>query len=172
MKSLLALFPFSNGLGMSLLLSCVKNLVIGNGRFLYSKRRLLTQHIREFLQVTPGPFPDFLGGAWGRGYSVPTHKSQWFRILHWPRKGKCLQKLMAKLFSSPDILCVVEEVQHMLYNWTQERLVDLMPSPRKSFAHADIRPSCWASPFIYNCQQEFQPKLKLLRNEVGYKISV
>ena len=32
--------------------------------FLYSKRRLLTQHMREFLQVTPGPFPDFLGGTW------------------------------------------------------------------------------------------------------------
>ena len=32
MKSLLALFPFSNGLGMSLPLSHVKNLVIGNGR--------------------------------------------------------------------------------------------------------------------------------------------
>ena len=47
--------------------SCVKNFVIGNGqtRFLYSKRRLLTQQIWEFLQVAPGPFPDFLGGAWG-----------------------------------------------------------------------------------------------------------
>ena len=32
MKSLLASFPFSNGLGMSLLLSRVKNSVIGNGR--------------------------------------------------------------------------------------------------------------------------------------------
>ena len=30
--------------------------------FLYSKRRLLTQHIRESLQVTPGPFPDFWVG--------------------------------------------------------------------------------------------------------------
>ena len=42
----------------------------GNGGtwFLYSKRRLLTQHIQEFLQVTPGPFPNFMGGAWGRGY--------------------------------------------------------------------------------------------------------
>ena len=49
---------------MSLLLSHDKNLVIGNGRtwFLYSKRRLLTQHIQESLQVTPGPFPNF-----GRG---------------------------------------------------------------------------------------------------------
>ena len=25
---------------------------------------MLTQHIRESLQVTPGPFPDYLGGAW------------------------------------------------------------------------------------------------------------
>ena len=30
--------------------------------FLYSKQRLLTQHIWEFLQVTPGPFPDFWVG--------------------------------------------------------------------------------------------------------------
>ena len=56
-KSLSASFPFSNGLGTSLQLSRVKNSVIGNGQtwFLYSKRRLLTQHIREFLQMTPGP---------------------------------------------------------------------------------------------------------------------
>ena len=32
MKSMLASFPFSNGLGASLPLSRVKNLVIGNGR--------------------------------------------------------------------------------------------------------------------------------------------
>ena len=31
---------------------------------------MLTRHIRESLQVTPGPFPNFLGGAWGRGYVV------------------------------------------------------------------------------------------------------
>ena len=31
---------------------------------------MLTRHIRESLQGTPGPFPDFLGGAWGRGYVV------------------------------------------------------------------------------------------------------
>ena len=68
-KSLLASFPFSNGLRTSLPLSCVKNSVIANGRtwFLYSKQRLLTQHIRKFLHVTPGPFL-ILGGAWGRGY--------------------------------------------------------------------------------------------------------
>ena len=30
-------------------------------------RNMLTRHIWEFLQVTPGPFPDFLGGAWGQG---------------------------------------------------------------------------------------------------------
>ena len=54
----------------SLQLSHVKNSVVAYGRmwFLYSKLRLLTQHIREFLQVTPGPFPDFLGGTWGQGY--------------------------------------------------------------------------------------------------------
>ena len=53
-------------LRMSLLLSHVKNLVIGSGRtwFLYSIRRLLTQQIREFLQVGQGPFPIF---GWGLG---------------------------------------------------------------------------------------------------------
>ena len=30
--------------------------------FLYSKQRLLTQHIREFLQVWPGPLPNFWVG--------------------------------------------------------------------------------------------------------------
>ena len=66
MKSLLALFPFSSGLGTSLQLSRVKNSLIANGQtwFLYSKWRLLTQHIQEFLQVTPG-LPWFLG--WGLG---------------------------------------------------------------------------------------------------------
>ena len=56
---MLASFPLSNGLGTSLLLSRVKNVVVGNGQtwFLYSKRRLLTRHIQELLQVTPGPFP-------------------------------------------------------------------------------------------------------------------
>jgi len=29
---------------------------------------MLTQHIQETLEVWPGPFPDFLGGAWGWGY--------------------------------------------------------------------------------------------------------
>ena len=63
-KSLLASLPFLNGLGTSLLSSHVKNAVIGNGQtwFLYSKRRLLTQHIWEVLQVWPGPFPDFWVG--------------------------------------------------------------------------------------------------------------
>ena len=28
----------------------------------YSKQRLLTQHVREFLQVWPGPLPDFQTG--------------------------------------------------------------------------------------------------------------
>ena len=31
---------------------------------------MLTRHIRKNLQVTPGPFPDFLGGAWGQGYTA------------------------------------------------------------------------------------------------------
>ena len=46
------------------------NVIIGNGQtwFLYSKQTLLTQHIQEFLQVTPRPLSRFLGGAWGRGY--------------------------------------------------------------------------------------------------------
>ena len=46
--------------------SALRNVIIANGRmwFLYSKRRLLTQHIRESLQVTPGPFPVF---GWGLG---------------------------------------------------------------------------------------------------------
>ena len=76
MKSLLASFPFSNGPGMSLLLSLLKNVVFGNGqtRFLYSKQRLQTQHIREFLQVTPGPYPDFWDGAWGRGSFTACNK--------------------------------------------------------------------------------------------------
>ena len=52
-------FPFSNGFATSLLSSCVKIVVIGNGQmwFLYSKGRLLAQHIQKFLQVWPGPFP-------------------------------------------------------------------------------------------------------------------
>ena len=64
MKSLLALFPFPNSLGTSLLLSHVKNLVIGNEGtwFVYSKRRLLTQHMQELLQMWPGPFPTFWVG--------------------------------------------------------------------------------------------------------------
>ena len=70
MKNLLVSFPFLNGLGTSLLLSHVKNLVIGNEgtRFIFSKRRLLTQHTWELLQARLGPFPDFLSGAWGQGY--------------------------------------------------------------------------------------------------------
>ena len=56
-KSLVASFQY-------LLSSCVKNVVIGNGRkwFLYSKWRLLTQHIREYLPVWPGPFSQFWAG--------------------------------------------------------------------------------------------------------------
>ena len=54
-KGLLALFPFLSGLGTSLLSSCVKIVVIENAWmwFLYSKQRLLTQHIWEFLQAFP-----------------------------------------------------------------------------------------------------------------------
>ena len=47
--------------GMSPQLSRVKNLVIGNGRmwFLYSKQRLLTQHVRNFCKWHHVPFPIF-----------------------------------------------------------------------------------------------------------------
>ena len=31
-------------------------------------------HIQEFLQVTPGPFSDFLGGAWDEARSEPRSK--------------------------------------------------------------------------------------------------
>ena len=34
-------------------------------------RNMLTRHIWEFLQVTPGPFPDFLCGAWDEGDQWP-----------------------------------------------------------------------------------------------------
>ena len=64
MKSLLVSSPFSNGLGTNLLLSCVKNfkIVISNGQtwFLYSKQRLLTQHIREFFASETRPLSGFL----------------------------------------------------------------------------------------------------------------
>ena len=69
---MLALFPFSNGLEMSLPLSHVKNLVIGNGQ-MCSKQRLLAKHVWEFLQVIPGNFwvgpgdeamQTMLGGIW------------------------------------------------------------------------------------------------------------
>ena len=62
--------------------SALRNVIIGNGRtwFLYSKQRLLTQHIRESLQVTPGTFPDFwvgpgneanaLSQTWGSQYML------------------------------------------------------------------------------------------------------
>ena len=55
MKSMLASFPFSYGLGTSLLYSGVRNLVIGNGRtwFIYSKRRLLTAHMGIFPSNRP-----------------------------------------------------------------------------------------------------------------------
>ena len=64
-KSPLSSFPFSNGLGTSLSPPCVKNVVTGNERtwFLYSKWRILTQHIQKFLHVWPGPFPDFWAGS-------------------------------------------------------------------------------------------------------------
>ena len=72
-KSLLASFQFLSGLGTSLLPSCVKNVVIGNGRtwFLHSKWRLLTHHIRKFLQMRPGPFPKFLLGPWDEASPQP-----------------------------------------------------------------------------------------------------
>ena len=93
MKSLLASFPFSNGLGTSLQLSRVKNSVIAIGRmwFLYFKRRLLTQHISEFLQVTPGPFPNFWVGAGDKANQAhflqvknldPDHKQMLQQVTH------------------------------------------------------------------------------------------
>lgn len=59
MKSFLPSFTFSNGLETRLLSHLMKNLVISNGRiwFVYFKWRLVTQHIRKFLPVWPGPFP-------------------------------------------------------------------------------------------------------------------
>ena len=74
MKNLFASFPFPNGLEMSLPLSCVKNSVIANGRtkFLYSKQRLLTQHIQEIFASDTRPLSRFLGWAWGRGQYTPT----------------------------------------------------------------------------------------------------
>ena len=39
--------------------------------FLYSKRRLLTQHIQESLQVTSGPFPDFWAGPGDKANATP-----------------------------------------------------------------------------------------------------
>ena len=56
----------------------LRNVIIGNGRtwFLYSKWRLLTQHIRESLQVTPAPFPDFWLGL-GDEASVNVLQARW-----------------------------------------------------------------------------------------------
>ena len=91
MKTMLASFPFSNGFGTSLPLSRVKNLVIGNERtwFLYSKRRLLTQHIWELLQATPGPFLIFWVG--------PGNKARtglWTKLLDWTDGLNCWTKFV------------------------------------------------------------------------------
>ena len=55
---------------------------------------MLTQHIQEFLQVTPGPFPEIVGGAWGWGYikivntcmlsntAMGVHSTQ-VHVVHW-----------------------------------------------------------------------------------------
>ena len=56
MRSMLASFPFSRMW------------------FLYSKRRLLTQHIWEFLQVIPDSFPDFWVGP---GDEATAHAGPW-----------------------------------------------------------------------------------------------
>ena len=69
-KSLLALFPFLSGLGTSLLLSRVKNVV--NWQWtnvipLLQTKTADTAHTGIFASVTR-PSPQFLGGAWGRGY--------------------------------------------------------------------------------------------------------
>ena len=71
---------------MSLLPSCVKNVVIGNnGRtwFLYSKRRLLTQQYGNFCKSDQALFP-FLDGAWGRGYNQSVHGSLYISLLDLP----------------------------------------------------------------------------------------
>ena len=63
MKSMLASFPFSNDLGMSLLLLCVKNLVIGrkNVILLLQMKTADTAHTGIFASNTR-PFPDFWVG--------------------------------------------------------------------------------------------------------------
>ena len=66
--NLVALFPFLNGLGTSLLPSRVKNVVIGNGRrwFLYSKWELRHSTYGNFCKCD-WSFSWFLDRAWGRG---------------------------------------------------------------------------------------------------------
>ena len=68
-KSLLPSFPFLSGLGTSLLLSRVKNVV--NWQWtnvipLLQTKTADTAHTGIFASVTR-PSPQFLGGAWGRG---------------------------------------------------------------------------------------------------------
>ena len=58
------------------LCGCIKNLVIGKGGtwFVYSKQRLLTQHIRESLQVWP--VSRFIGQGLGMGLAMwPEYKT-------------------------------------------------------------------------------------------------
>ena len=112
MKSLLASFPFSNGLGTSLQLSRVKNSVIAIGRmwFLYFKRRLLTQHISEFLQVTPGPFPNF---GWGLGTRLIKHTFCRSKILI-PITNKCFNRWHTSDYLSVQWLIVLKMLRPFL----------------------------------------------------------
>ena len=84
MKSLLASFPFSNGLGTSLLLSRVKNLLIGNGRTysipLLQTKTADTAHTGIFGSDTR-PLSRFLGGAWGRGYQA-SYIDIWVHLMY------------------------------------------------------------------------------------------
>ena len=123
MKSTLASLPYSNGLGMSLLPSRVNNLVIGNGRmwFLYSKRRLLTQHIREFLQVWPGPFPIF---GWGleTGENSKLNHAPWKPSLYQPSPQQQEFILLASLKSVPflwPLMSLVDPLGSILVNLGQ-----------------------------------------------------
>ena len=76
MKILLAWFAFSNGPGMSLLQYIhIYWLAKDKTWFIYSNRRLLTQHIHEFLQLWPGQalLPIFWAGPGDEAIHCPHH---------------------------------------------------------------------------------------------------
>ena len=75
-KILLAWFAFSNGPGMSLLQYLhIYWLAKDKTWFIYSKQRLLTQHIHEFLQLWPGQalLPIFWAGPGDEVIHCPHH---------------------------------------------------------------------------------------------------